>query len=46
MNTNIHVMRYEEITIEKACYLLDNCKEGYLDADSRCLVIINKDINF
>jgi hypothetical protein len=35
----MYVVRYEEISTKEACCLLDK-NNGYLDGDSKCLVLI------
>ena len=41
MNNKIYVVRYEDISLGKACDMLAKSSDGYFDGDSRCLVVIN-----
>ena len=41
MTDKIYVVRYEDITLDQACYMLANSSDGYFDGDARCLVVVN-----
>ena len=41
MTNKIYVVRYEDITLDRACDLLAKSSDGYFDGDARCLVVVS-----